>query len=519
MKEEIDRNIFFREATIRICSSLNPHMVLDHLLDYIKDIIPGDGASLGLIDAKSFTMQLTAQVSLNGTERQAPFTIMLPKQQKERYQRWLTKDEFLFENDTSRLEPWEKTVVDRAFPPLVRSLMVINLDLQEERLGAFAIYSGKKNQYTEDHLSLLATLHDPLAIAMSNALLYQEVMLSRETLADDNRYLYQQLFQVSGEAIVGADSGLKEVMEKVRQVAQLDSPVLLLGETGVGKEVIANAIHQYSDRRNGPFIKVNCGAIPETLMDSELFGHEKGAFTGAVSQKRGRFERADNGTIFLDEIGELSPAAQVRLLRVIHNKEIERVGGMSSIPINTRIISATHRNLFDMVQNGRFREDLWFRLNVFPIIIPSLRDRKADIPELVYYFIKRKAAELKIHETPVMDPDDLERLLAYRWPGNIRELENMVERALIQSRGIKLTKLSFENPWLAAGKTEPPEESGNEEDFLGLEEMVRIHISKALSLTKGRVHGPKGAAKLLHLNPSTLRAKMRKLGISNGRRS
>jgi transcriptional regulator with GAF, ATPase, and Fis domain len=517
---DIDKNVFFREGTLRICSSLNPHTVLDQLLNYVKDVIPASGASLGLIDLNSFTMQITAQVSLDRTERQCPFTIMLHKDHKERYNRWLTKDKFLILNDIDLHEPiWEREVPKLVFAP-TGSLMLINLDLQDQRLGTFAIYTKEKNQYTEEHLRLIIMLHDPLAIAMSNALHYQEVMLSRETLADDNRYLYQQLLQVSGEAIVGADSGLKEVMEKVRQVAQLDSSVLLLGETGVGKEIIANAIHRYSDRSGGPFIKVNCGAIPETLMDSELFGHEKGAFTGAISQKRGRFERADKGTIFLDEIGELSPLAQVRLLRVIQNKEIERVGGTSTIPINTRILSATHQDLVQMVQQGRFREDLWFRLNVFPIMIPPLRDRRTDIPELVYYFIKRKTAELKIHNPPAADPDELKRLMAYHWPGNIRELENMIERALIQSRGEKdIRELRFENPWLTSGVNRANEEDDTKETFLSLDEIDRYHIQKALKFTKGRVHGPNGAAQLLHVNSSTLRAKMTKLGVSYGRRA
>jgi transcriptional regulator with GAF, ATPase, and Fis domain len=203
---------------------------------------------------------------------------------------------------------------------------------------------------------------------------------------------------------------------------------------------------------------------------------------------------------------------------VVHNKEIERVGGSSSIPINARIISATHRNLYEMVQQGQFREDLWFRLNVFPIMIPPLRYRKSDIPELVYYFMKRKAAELKIHETPAVDPDDLKRLMAYRWPGNIRELENMVERALIQSRGVKgLRRVAFENPWLSSGKNKDSGEDENKDVFLGLDELVRVHIVNALKHAKGKVHGPNGAARLLQLNPSTLRAKMRKLGISHGR--
>ena len=218
----------------------------------------------------------------------------------------------------------------------------------------------------------------------------------------------------------------------VRLVASLNSPVLLLGETGVGKEVIANAIHYSSPRKDGPFIKVNCGAIPDTLIDSELFGHEEGAFTGATTKKRGRFERAHKGTILLDEIGELPPPAQIRLLRVIQNKEVERVGGTKPIPVDIRVIAATHRNLKEMVSKNEFREDLWFRLNVFPITIPPLRERKEDIHALVQHFAERKSKELKFHTVPTLATGAIDRLKSYHWPGNVRELENVVERALIQ---------------------------------------------------------------------------------------
>ena len=245
----------------------------------------------------------------------------------------------------------------------------------------------------------MSLLNEPFAIAFSNTLKHQEVLRLKDLLADDNRYLHRELLHLSGEEIVGADFGLKRVIEMVRQVAPLNSPVLLLGETGVGKDVIANAIHYSSPRKDGPLVKVNCGAIPETLLDSELFGHEKGAFTGAISQKRGRFERANQGTIFLDEIGELPSPAQVRMLRVLQYKEIERVGGTNPIPVDIRLIAATNRNLEEMVKTKQFREDLWFRLNVFPIHIPPLRERKEDIPALVRHFVKRKSRELKLAYT------------------------------------------------------------------------------------------------------------------------
>jgi len=256
-------------------------------------------------------------------------------------------------------------------------------------------------------------------VALTNSLRYRELQKFRDLLADDNRYLQDELRRMVGEDVIGSDSGLKPVMDLVRQVAPLDSPVLLLGETGSGKEVVANAIHKASSRRQEPFIKVNCGAIPPTLMDSELFGHEKGAFTGALSQKRGRIERANTGTLFLDEIGELSLEAQVRLLRVLQEKEIERVGGSGPIPVDIRIIAATHRNLEKMLGTGAFREDLYFRLRVFPVSIPPLRSRMMDLPALVQHFIQKKAREMKRSPAPGLAFGALERLTAYHWPGNV----------------------------------------------------------------------------------------------------
>ena len=304
--------------------------------------------------------------------------------------------------------------------------------------------------------------------------------------------------------------GLKGVMEMARLVAGQDSPVLLLGETGVGKELIANFIHQHSSRKDGPFIRVNSGAIPDTLIDSELFGHEKGAFTGAVSRKTGRFERAHGGTIFLDEIAELPLLNQVRLLRVLQDKTIERVGGTESISVDIRVIAATNRNLEELVAKGEFREDLWFRLNVFPIKIPPLRDRRSDIPALVDFFIKHKSRELKYRKMPLLPPDTINRLEKYSWPGNVRELENVVERELILSKG---GPLLFQNITQQPLKNTLPDTPPSDQELLTLDEATRRYIQHVLTLTNGRIHGPKGAAAILNINPNTLRSRMRKLGI------
>jgi transcriptional regulator with GAF, ATPase, and Fis domain len=285
--------------------------------------------------------------------------------------------------------------------------------------------------------------------------------------------------------------------------------VLLMGETGVGKDVVAHAIHYSSSRKNGPLVQVNCGAIPETLIDSELFGHEKGAFTGALSQKRGRFERAHRGSIFLDEIGELPLSSQLRFLRVMQDKKIERVGGDETIPLDIRVIAATNRNLEEMVKEGKFREDLWFRLNVFPIRIPPLRERRIDIPALLHHFINIKTKELKLETIPTISSGCIDYLMQYDWPGNVRELQNVIERALILNPGGPLNFDHLDAPRLHRAV----DVCAGSEHIEKLDDAIARHIRLALKRTNGRIHGSGGAAELLGVNPSTLRSRMKKLGI------
>jgi transcriptional regulator with GAF, ATPase, and Fis domain len=377
-------------------------------------------------------------------------------------------------------------------------------------VGAVILAAVGVDRFHKHHAQLFGTLKEPFFVAMSNALKHREVLKLKDMLADDNRYLHRELQRMVGDEIVGANFGLKQVMNRVEQVAVMDSPVLILGETGTGKDMIASAIHNSSPRSEGPFVSINCGAIPESLIDSELFGHEKGAFTGALSQKRGRFERANKGTIFLDEIAELPPPAQVRLLRVFQSKEIERVGGVKTISLDIRIIAATNRNLEEMVKNRKFREDLWFRLNVFPILVPPLRHRSSDIPALVRHFIERKAKELKVGTTPILEDGAIDTLMAYDWPGNVRELENVIERAMILHSG---NPLRFDDLGFFSIEQNNKKAFASEHQTLELDTLIKRHIKRVLQLSGGKIHGPGGAGELLGVNPDTLRYRMKKMDI------
>jgi transcriptional regulator with GAF, ATPase, and Fis domain len=504
-----DDNEFFRQATLRICGNLDFEFAMQGCLLYLRAFMPADRLQLNLYDRGLSALRTIAIATPTEASR---LNTVLPLDD--------VGKKFLDDPGLPSVLIRNRVLMDPVARPIVQrtgrwndSIMVMHLAIRETKLGNLVLFAAGLDRYSEEHLRLFSILYEPFAIALSNSLRYDELNQLKEVMADDLRYLQGRLQHFSGDDIVGGDFGLKEVIEMVREVAPLDSPVLLQGETGVGKEIIANAIHSLSRRKNGPFIQVNCGAIPETLIDSELFGHEKGAFTGAISQKRGCFERAGGGTIFLDEVGELPLQAQVRMLRVLQDKNIHRVGGASQVKVDIRIIAATHQNLHEMVKRKLFRDDLWFRLNVFPIVIPPLRDRKEDIPALVNHFIEKKSKELQMHLLPRLAPGAMAPLMAYAWPGNVRELENVIERALILSKGRPLT---FDNIVWPDDNREHEESATRIDDFLNLDHVISKHIQHALHTTKGRVHGPSGAAQLLGLNPSTLRHRMRKLGILHG---
>lgn len=511
----IDEKDFFRQVTLRICGSLEIEKALWRCLLYIRDFLPASQMNLHIYHRDVGIVETVASASLAGFRAMA-MNSQLSNDTRKR----IDKQGLIRVRAIPRLgdDPVCSPVAEK-FDALDLPAVVTDLVLEGKLLGVLSIFGNSHNPFTEEHLQLIAAINEPFAVALTNSLRYRELRKLRDLLADDNRYFQDELRRMVGEDVVGADFGLKNIMAMVRQVAPLDSPVLLLGETGTGKEVVANAIHKTSLRRQAPFIKVNCGAIPPTLMDSELFGHEKGAFTGALSQKRGRIERAHTGTLFLDEIGELSLDAQVRLLRVLQEKEIERIGGSSPTPVDIRIIAATHRNLEKMMNGGSFREDLYFRLRVFPISIPPLRNRMMDLPALVQHFIQKKAREMKRSPAPGLSAGAMDRLMSYHWPGNVRELENAVERALILSRGEPLVfddiapksdKVPSESPFFRVDTTL---------EIHDLNVLTIQHIRRTLKLCNGRVEGEKGAAARLNIHPSTLRKRMRKLGIPFGRKA
>ncbi len=507
----MDKDVFFRKATLLICSSLDIEVALSRCRSYISQYLPADKIYLNIYEPGQGQLRYVAKADANGGEKMET-TIQLPRELIRSIESGERLTNAMIIN-RPELDPMGR-IITRELNLGEYSFIALRLHIEVERLGVIDLFAKGVDCFTETHLKLFSLLKEPFAIAMANALKHQELLRLQEQLIADNRYLNSELFSRSGDEVVGADHGLHGVFKKVDQVAYLKNTVLILGETGVGKEVIANAIHRLSPRRDKPFIKVNCGAIPESLIDSELFGHEKGAFTGAVSQKKGRFERAHRGTIFLDEIGELPPWAQIRLLRVLQTQEIERVGGSPAIQLDIRVIVATHRNLKNMVEAGTFREDLWFRINAFPIVIPPLRNRRSDIPLLVNHFLEKKSREMGIHKIPEIAPEDLAQLIEWDWPGNVRELENTVERALIQHRQGPLHFLdaAIENDGHELYVPLKRKSKG-----ATLDHVVKRYIEKVLSMTQGKINGPDGAAAILGIHPNTLRNRMKKLDIIYGR--
>jgi formate hydrogenlyase transcriptional activator len=370
-------------------------------------------------------------------------------------------------------------------------------------LGVLGIARREENTFDENEVAFLTKVANQVAMGVENALAFGEIADLKNKLAQEKLYLENEIRgEMDFEGIVGQSSGLRHVLELVETVAPSDSTVLLLGETGTGKELIARAIHDRSRRRDRTFVKLNCAAIPTGLLESELFGHERGAFTGAISQKTGRLELADNGTLFLDEVGDIPTDVQPKLLRALQEREFERLGSTQTKKVNVRLVAATNRDLEKMIEAREFRSDLYYRLNVFPIRIPPLRERPEDIPLLVRYFAQKygRRMEKQIESIPT---GALKKLSDWHWPGNIRELENFIERSVILTRG----------PALQVPTGELSKE-GTIADGSGARHTgERDEILRTLKETKGRVAGPEGAAARMGLKRTTLISRMKKLGI------
>jgi formate hydrogenlyase transcriptional activator len=387
----------------------------------------------------------------------------------------------------------------------LRSAISVPLAVKEKTLGTLNVASREPGRYGAEDASLLAGIAEQVALALENLLAYEEIAALKSRLEEENVYLQEE---VRSEAafgdVVGESPTILGVLAKVRKVAETDSTVLVTGETGTGKELIVRAIHGLSRRKDKILVKVNCAALPAGVIESEIFGHEKGAFTGALARKAGRFELANGGTLFLDEVGDLPLELQAKLLRVLQDGEFERVGGAQSLKVDVRLIAATNRDLERAVSEQRFRADLFYRLNVFPIVLPPLRARSQDIPRLARHFAMFYSSKMG-KPVGALSEDVLEKLTAYSWPGNVRELQNVIERAVIlSSRGrIALGDLVPGAPVGESPKT--PARS--------LEELEREHILSVLEETGWRVSGDRGAAKILGLKRTTLEARMKKLGI------
>ena len=407
---------------------------------------------------------------------------------------------------------------EQAYVDGVRSYVIVPLVTHGRSIGVLAIASVDPGQYSESDAAFFREVANQVALAVENMKAYEEIAALKTRHERESVYLQEEIRREHNfSELVGNSPPLLALLHQVEQVAPTDSTVLIVGDTGTGKELIARAIHARSGRRGRALVKVNCSAISAGLVESELFGHVKGAFTGAVERRTGRFELADGGTIFLDEVGELPPETQVKLLRVLQEREFEPVGSSRTQPVNVRVIAATNRNLEEAVAAGRFRSDLFFRLNVFPLRVPSLRERQVDIRPLVTFFLAQFVSKLGKRMASVTD-ETMARLTAYDWPGNVRELQNVLERAVILTEGpvldIDPTMLPAQSQ---TAERAPAASVPAPHDLPSLEEVERAHILAALERTRWVIAGLKGAAAILKLHPNTLRSRMDKLGLKRSR--
>ena len=522
LRDSEQRKRTLLEINNAIINNLTQEALFTSAYEALQPVVPFDRAAFLFYQPESRTLKL---VSMNNAEQSQFFRVGKEYKLEEskisawvlEHQQVVTRGELKRQQRTPgeiQLTPGESRLVAEG----IQSYCVVPLVAMGTSIGTFTLWSEEKNRYTQADAELLREIANQISIAISNMKSYEEIQALKGRLEKENVYLQEEIRTVHNfEEIVGSSPPLLELLRKVDQVAPTDSSVLIFGETGTGKELIARAIHDRSNRKDRPLVKVNCSAISAGLVESELFGHVKGAFTGAFERRIGRFELAHGGTIFLDEVGELPLDTQVKLLRVLQEREFEPVGSNRTIRVDVRIICATNRSLQDSIREGTFRSDLYYRLNVFPLEVPPLRERRSDIPQLATFFLSRYARNLG-KKIQGISATAKERLTNYSWPGNVRELQNVIERALILSNGpileleSELTKVSASIPDLTEGVTDVTQYAGHSA-LKTLHEVERAHILAVLQETHWVIEGSSGAAKTLDMHPNTLRHRMEKLGI------
>jgi formate hydrogenlyase transcriptional activator len=504
LARERDRLRVLLEVNNAVVSKLDLHALLTAISASLRRVIHHEYTSLALYDPATNQMRVLAVdfPEGKGLIREAmivPLETSMPGKAFRTRQPLVLDREGIGQFDalTSRMMLVEG----------MRSVAVMPLITHDRVLGTISLASLRDGAFQQDEVDLLVQVAGQVAIAVENALAFQEIGELKNKLAQEKLYLEDEIrSELNFDEIVGDGPALRAVLKQAETVAPTDSTVLITGETGTGKELIARAIHELSPRRERTFVKVNCAAIPTGLLESELFGHERGAFTGAISQRIGRFELANGGTIFLDEVGDIPLELQPKLLRVLQEQEFERLGSTQTQRVDIRLVAATNRDLAAMVAAREFRSDLYYRLRVFPLLVPPLRERAGDIPALVRYFVEKYARRMN-RKVETIPAETLELLVRYPWPGNIRELENLIERAVIVSPG----------PVLRVPVSELKSSSEQAGDALTLRAAEREHILKALEATNWVLAGPRGAATRLGMKRTTLQSKMRKLGVQRSK--
>ena len=509
-----DRKCTVLEINNAIIHNLTQEALFASVYEAIRGVVAFDRAAFLLYQSESKTLKLVSMDS----DRESEFFRVGKEYQLQESQisaSVLEHQEVVTRGD---LEQPRTIGEHRLVQEGIQSYCVVPLVAMGKSIGTFTLWSKSRDRYNQADAELLREVANQIAIAIANMQSYEEIKALKGRLEKEIVYLQEEIRTVHNfEEIVGSSPALLKLLRKVDQVAPTDSSVLIYGETGTGKELIARAIHDRSNRKDRPLVKVNCSAISAGLVESELFGHVKGAFTGAFERRIGRFELADGGTIFLDEVGELPLDTQVKLLRVLQEREFEPVGSNKSIRVDVRIICATNRNLQESIKDGTFRSDLYYRLNVFPLEVPPLRERRADIPQLAMFFLSRYARNLG-KRIEGISASAKERLINYSWPGNIRELQNVIERALILCNG-PILELESDLSNVSAAFVMPVPETAHtmlqadQAQLKTLQEVEREHIMAVLQQTHGVIEGASGAARTLGLHPNTLRHRMEKLGI------